>query len=72
MKGTDHSKMKHGIMQHGANPLMDMTGHNHHKMMIADFKKRFYVVLILAIPIIHPIFYSHYQPSYLYMVVGLF
>jgi Cu2+-exporting ATPase len=51
MKGTDHSKMKHGIMQHGANPLMDMTGHNHHKMMIADFKKRFYVVLILAIPI---------------------
>ncbi|MEO6251973.1 MAG: copper-translocating P-type ATPase [Ferruginibacter sp.] len=38
-------------MQHGANPGMGMSGHNHHAMMIADFKKRFYVVLILTIPI---------------------
>ncbi len=38
-------------MQHTANPPMGMTGHNHHAMMIADFKKRFYVVLILTIPI---------------------
>jgi P-type Cu2+ transporter len=30
---------------------MKYTGHNHHKMMIADFKKRFYVVLALTIPI---------------------
>ena len=30
---------------------MGMAGHNHHAMMIADFKKRFYVVLILTIPI---------------------
>ena len=30
---------------------MDMTGHNHHAMMIADFRKRFYVVLILTVPI---------------------
>lgn len=27
------------------------SGHNHHAMMIADFKKRFYVVLFLTIPI---------------------
>src|SRR5689334_2400990 len=27
------------------------TGHDHHNMMINDFKKRFYVVLILTVPI---------------------
>ena len=47
----DHSIMNHSTMQHGANPSMGMEGHNHHAMMIADFKKRFYVVLILTIPI---------------------
>ncbi|MEO6687453.1 MAG: HAD-IC family P-type ATPase, partial [Dyadobacter sp.] len=30
---------------------MQMHGHNHHAMMIADFKKRFYVVLVLTLPI---------------------
>jgi Cu2+-exporting ATPase len=48
---TDHSKMDHGTIQHGHNPSMGMEGHNH-AMMIADFKKRFYVVLILTIPIV--------------------
>lgn len=33
------------------NPSMGMERHDHHKMMIADFKKRFYSVLILTIPI---------------------
>jgi len=47
----DHSKMDHSTMQHGHNPSMGMEGHNH-AMMIADFKKRFYVVLILTIPIV--------------------
>ena len=46
MKGMDHSKMNHGT-----NPPMGTVGHDHHKMMIADFKKRFFVVLILTIPI---------------------
>jgi len=41
----------HGKMQRGSSPSMDMQGHNHHAMMIADFKKRFYAVLILTIPI---------------------
>jgi len=40
-----------GKMQHGANPSMGMEGHNH-AMMIADYKKRFYVVLVLTIPIV--------------------
>ena len=43
----DHSKMDHS--KHGNAP-MGMEGHDHN-MMIADFKKRFYVVLILTIPI---------------------
>ena len=47
---ANHSKMDHSTMQHG-NPSMGMTGHDHHAMMIADFKKRFYVVLALTIPI---------------------
>jgi Cu2+-exporting ATPase len=37
--------------QHGADPSMGNAGHNHHAMMITDFRKRFYVVLILTIPI---------------------
>ncbi len=43
----DHSKMDHS--KHGNAP-MGMPGHDHN-MMIADFKKRFYMVLILTIPI---------------------
>ena len=51
MDKLDHSKMNHDTMQHSGNPAMGMAGHNHHAMMIADFKKRFYVVLILTVPI---------------------
>ena len=47
---TDHAKMNHGAMHSGHNPGMGMAGHDHHAM-IADFKKRFYVVLILTVPI---------------------
>lgn len=34
----------HGAMQHGGH-------HDHHAMMIADFRKRFYVVLVLTVPV---------------------
>ena len=40
--------------QHGGkdtNPPHGHSGHDHHAMMIDDFKKRFYVVLVLTIPI---------------------
>jgi P-type Cu2+ transporter len=47
----DYSKMNHAVMQQGENPHMGMAGHDHHAMMIEDFKKRFYVVLILTVPI---------------------
>jgi P-type Cu2+ transporter len=44
----DHSKMEH---EHGAIP-MGSSGHDHHKMMIADFRKRFWVTLVLTVPIL--------------------
>jgi Cu2+-exporting ATPase len=34
------------------NSPMGYEGHDHHSMMINDFKKRFYVVLVLTIPIL--------------------
>ncbi|MBD1366536.1 cadmium-translocating P-type ATPase [Mucilaginibacter sp. ZT4R22] len=45
-EGMDHSKM-----HKGHDPHMGMSEHDHHSMMIADFKMRFYVVLALTIPI---------------------
>ncbi len=48
---VDHSKMDHSPLQHDGNPSMGHVGHDHHAMMAADFKKRFYVVLVLTIPI---------------------
>src|SRR5258705_11213677 len=47
MKEMNHSHMNQ-------NPPMGHAGHDHHPAhagMIADFKKRFYVVLILTMPI---------------------
>lgn len=52
MPATDHSKMNHNGKKHDDNPPMGMADHDHHKMMIADFKRRFYVVSILTIPIL--------------------
>ncbi|WP_445722499.1 copper-translocating P-type ATPase [Flavobacterium sp.] len=52
-KTEDHSKMDHSKMKHdhGSVP-MGMAGHDHHQMMINDFKKRFWVALFLTIPIL--------------------
>lgn len=49
----DHSHMDHESADHsGHNPGHGQMGHDHHKMMIADFRKRFWVTLILTIPIL--------------------
>jgi Cu2+-exporting ATPase len=49
----DHSKMRNGGGDHsGHNPGHGQMGHDHHKMMIADFRKRFWVTLVLTIPIL--------------------
>jgi len=44
----DHSKKGHS----GHNPAHGEHGHDHHKMMIEDFKRRFWVSTILTIPIL--------------------
>lgn len=46
-----HGKMDHHKMHDAHNQHKGMSAHDHHAMMIADFKKRFYVVLALTIPI---------------------
>jgi Cu2+-exporting ATPase len=48
---SDHEMHRHKEMRHDHNPPMGHAGHDHHAMMFADFKKRFYVVLVLTIPI---------------------
>jgi len=37
---------------HDGNAPMGATGHDHHKMMVKDFRKRFWVSLIVTIPIL--------------------
>ncbi|WP_339869697.1 copper-translocating P-type ATPase [uncultured Algoriphagus sp.] len=50
---NDDSKKDHSIMKHDhGNVSMGMAGHDHHKMMIEDFKKRFWITVILTIPIL--------------------
>ena len=46
----DHSKMDHS--GHDGNAPMGAAGHDHHKMMVKDFRKRFWVSLIITIPIL--------------------
>ncbi|GMN11040.1 heavy metal translocating P-type ATPase [Croceitalea sp. MTPC9] len=52
-KKEDHSKMNHKGGDHsGHNPGHGQMGHDHHKMMVKDFRKRFWVSLIITIPIL--------------------
>lgn len=78
-KTEDHSKMDHSKMKHdhGSVP-MGMAGHDHHQMMINDFKKRFWVTLFLTIPIlflspmIQDFFgYEYLLPGNSYVLFGL-
>src|SRR5476651_2120282 len=47
----EHAMMDHSDMHQGHNQHQGMSEHDHHAMMIADFKKRFYVVLALTLPV---------------------
>ena len=72
---ASHDMMGHKGMKHNTNHPMGSAGHDHHAMMINDFKKRFYVVLVLTIPVlllstmiqhwlhIKSSFPIHYQPN---------
>ena len=53
-KSDDHSKMDHSTMDHGDHGAIPMgrEGHDHHKMMIEDFKKRFWISSVITIPIL--------------------
>lgn len=51
MTADEHASMDHSKMDHSTIP-MGMEGHDHHKMMIADFIKRFWVTIILSAPIL--------------------
>ncbi len=46
----EQSSVHHG--HHDMNPPMGHEGHDHHAMMIHDFKKRFWISLILTVPIL--------------------
>ena len=56
MTHADHQHMAdHPVSQRatdGHHTTMGLVGHDHHAMMIADFRKRFYVVLALTVPIL--------------------
>lgn len=89
-KKTDHTKMdhtkmdmtneEHAKMDHsgpGEIP-MGMAGHDHHKMMVADFRKRFWISTIISIPIlffspmIQEFFgYEYLLPGNSYILFGL-
>jgi P-type Cu2+ transporter len=47
----EHSTMDHSKMHQGHDAHRGMSEHDHHAMMIVDFKKRFYVVLVLTLPV---------------------
>ncbi|WP_306639768.1 copper-translocating P-type ATPase [Sanyastnella coralliicola] len=47
-QGHEHQ----GYGQHGGNPPHGHAHHDHHKMMIEDFKKRFWVSLVISIPVL--------------------
>lgn len=49
---SDHDMNKHTQMQHDHNSPMGHAGHDHHAMMINDFKKRFWISLIVTVPIL--------------------
>lgn len=52
-KKEEHSKTDHDHSGHsGHNPAHGEMGHDHHKMMVEDFKKRFWISTIVTIPIL--------------------
>jgi Cu2+-exporting ATPase len=47
----EHEHTSHDHSQHSMNPPRNHAGHDHHEMMIADFRKRFYITLIITVPV---------------------
>jgi len=51
MQNPTHHTHTTGESSDAHQPHTEHSHHGHHSMMIADFKKRFYVVLVLTVPI---------------------
>lgn len=52
-KSMKHDHDAHGGHSHANNDVpMGMAGHDHHRMMIRDFRKRFWVSTLISIPIL--------------------
>ncbi len=51
-KKASHNTQNDQSGHSGHNPAHGKMGHDHHKMMIDDFRKRFWVTLVLTIPIL--------------------
>ncbi len=55
-QGMDHKQMIHQTHEehsnHQGHAKHGSAGHDHHRMMIADFKRRFYVSLALSAPVL--------------------
>ncbi|MFC3856030.1 copper-translocating P-type ATPase [Chitinophaga sp. GCM10012297] len=47
-----HQHMPQPAPHHHENPPHGAAGHDHHAMMTGDFRKRFYVTLILTVPVL--------------------
>lgn len=48
----EHQHKNHQTNEHLANPTHGHMGHDHHKMMIADFRKRFWLSIIISVPVL--------------------
>ena len=48
----EHQHKNHQTNEHVANPTHGHMGHDHHKMMIADFRKRFWLSIIISVPVL--------------------
>ena len=49
---SHHSQEPHNHDHHTENSQHGHAGHDHHRMMIVDFKKRFWVSLLLSVPVL--------------------
>jgi len=52
MKESDHGHMQHDKHQGMKHGMRSDMGHNHHKNMVTDFKKRFIISAIITIPVL--------------------
>jgi Cu2+-exporting ATPase len=52
MESSDHSQHQHTSKPASQNAPHGHAGHDHHRMMIADFKRRFWVSLGITVPVL--------------------